>query len=222
MTKKPKSQKAVLKIEDLQPFKSNPRKVTDARLAVLRKQLLEFGDLGGVVFNVTSKELVTAHQRVKEFDRAKADIRVERRFKPATRSGTTAEGVIVVNGERFSYREVEWPERKARLAMVAANNHAGEWEEETLRGLLKEIDDESQYLTGFDSKEIDRFLKNNKRPVKLGGPLKSSENYSLFELVMLHQNKKRLVTTLSDLRRTRKLKTLEEALMFLVETFLKT
>lgn len=136
----------------------NPRKISDTRLSLLRQQLIEFGDLGGIVFNRTTNELVSGHQRMKEFSRADSSITIERNFSPATRSGTVAEGYIVLNGERFSYREVEWSAEKAAAALLAANNNAGQWDDDILAEVLKEVREEDLALTGFSDDDIADLL----------------------------------------------------------------
>lgn len=54
-----------MKLEDLKGNPKNPRKVTEAKLAQLKRSLEEFGDLGGVVWNRRTKRLVSGHQRLK-------------------------------------------------------------------------------------------------------------------------------------------------------------
>ncbi len=44
-----------MQIKDLKPAAYNPRKITDAQLARLKKSLEEFGDLSGIVVNVRTQ-----------------------------------------------------------------------------------------------------------------------------------------------------------------------
>ena len=77
------------KIKDLTPNKLNPRTMTTKQKNLLKKSLGEFGDLGGVVFNTQTKELVSAHQRSSVMDKD-AKITIEKKFDSPTAAGTTA------------------------------------------------------------------------------------------------------------------------------------
>lgn len=57
----------------------------------------------------------------------------------------------MLDGERFGFREVDWDPAKETAAMLAANNHAGEWENDMVRAMVRELDaGTAQELTGFD------------------------------------------------------------------------
>lgn len=128
------------KLGELRGNPRNPRKLSQEQADLLRRQLEEFGDISGVVFNVRTKQLVTGHQRAKEFWRKEAAIQIIKRHEKPTSTGTVAEGSILIGDESFAYREVDWPEDKAKLAMLAGNNHAGAWEDAALAKVLDELD----------------------------------------------------------------------------------
>lgn len=127
-----------MRTKDLTPNPKNPRTVTEAKLEQLKKALLEFGDLSGIVYNCTTKQLVGGHQRLKSFD-ADAPITITRKFKKATCTGTVAEGYVELRGERFSYREVAWSKHREMAANLAANKGAGEWDLPQVADWLKEL-----------------------------------------------------------------------------------
>lgn len=52
-----------MKVEALIINPGNPRKITDAKLAQLKKSMLELGDISGVVFNVNTGNVVGGAQR---------------------------------------------------------------------------------------------------------------------------------------------------------------
>ncbi len=152
-------------IGGLTPNPKNPRTITDAKLNALKAALYEFGDLGGFVFNQKSKQLVGGHQRAKLFD-AKAPIVIEKRYPKPTKTGTTAEGFVELNGERFKYREVYWDSPTEKAANIAANKGAGEWDNKLLIEWFKDIDalDFDLDLTMFDEDERAKFLgKDSKK-----------------------------------------------------------
>lgn len=57
-----------MKIKDLKAAGYNPRKISDKHLAMMKKSMVEFGDLSGIIFNRRTGNLVGGHQRVKNFD----------------------------------------------------------------------------------------------------------------------------------------------------------
>ncbi len=153
---------------DLSPNPRNPRKITDKRLAQLKRSLTEFGDLSGVVFNRRGGRLVSGHQRAAAWDLGTpGSIEYTQRFDTPTNTGTVALGRITVNGETFAYREVEWDEAREKAANLAANRAAGEWDTEALGGWAKELN-EAHFdldLTMFNENEIDRLLKGATDPL---------------------------------------------------------
>lgn len=154
-------------IKDLAHNPKNPRKITDKRLSQLKKALHEFGDLGAFVFNRTTQTLVGGHQRTKVFP-PDAQITIEQEYKKPTRTGTIAEGFVVLDGERFKYREVLWDEVKEKAAALAANRNAGDWDNASLGEWLAELDslDIDLELTMFDEKEIDDIFESGKEKPK--------------------------------------------------------
>ncbi len=127
-----------MRVSDLTPNPKNPRTITDAKLAQLKKALHKFGDLSGIVFNRKTKQLVSGHQRVK-LATVTPDIHIEKKFPKPTKTGTVAQGFIYIGGDRFSYREVDWDRATEKAAMIAANHNAGDDDLAGLSSLLKEL-----------------------------------------------------------------------------------
>lgn len=150
---------------DLKANPRNPRKISDAKLLALRKALIEFGDLGGFVFNLTTGHLVGGHQRAKVLPK-NAKIVITKRYEIKTKSGTVSEGYVLINGERFKYREVGWDEAFEKAANLAANKGGGEWDLEILSEWLREIDDFGLDLdlTMFDENERSDLLVPSLKP----------------------------------------------------------
>lgn len=147
----------VSSVRDLAPNPKNPRKITDHKLVQLKRALEEFGDLGGFVYNRKTKTLVSGHQRAKIFE--DAEVVIEKKFKKATKTGTVAEGHVLLNGERFQYREVSWDDAKAKAATLAANNSAGEWDRDELKAWMTDLGDFGfdLELTMFSEAEIEKL-----------------------------------------------------------------
>jgi hypothetical protein len=140
-------------LKDLQPNAENPRKVTDAKLAMLKKSLAEFGDLSGVVYNRKTKQLVGGHQRRHVL--LSEPFTITKKYPKPTKVGTVAEGFIIHKGEKFAYREVEWDALKEKAANIAANKGAGEWDFTKLGEWMDELDGSlfDLDLTMFDEME---------------------------------------------------------------------
>jgi DNA modification methylase len=149
------------------PNPKNPRRMTDARLKMLKASLDEFGDLSGIIFNRRSSQLVGGHQRTKVLP-PEAKVVITKRFSKPTRVGTVATGYVSIGRERFNYREVDWPEAKEKAANIAANKHSGEWDTPQLTEWLVELDglDFDMDLTGFTKKEVSIHI--NQTTIKAG------------------------------------------------------
>jgi len=133
----------------------NPRKITDEQLEALRKAMGEFGDLSGLVVNLTSGNMIGGHQRVKIL--GDAPITILQRYDKPTKQGTVAEGFAVYEGERFVYRAVRWNKVKEQAAMIAANKHGGTFDDDLLKSLLAELSAGGEIdmgLTGFAPDEL--------------------------------------------------------------------
>lgn len=146
---------------------NNPRVVTDKRTKSLEKALKEFGDLGCIIFNRKTKQLVGGHQRVKII-KENGSIHIDQEYKKANAQGTIAEGHIIYNGEKFKYREVIWDRTKESAANIAANNNAGEWDLPLLSDMVREIDfdDFDLELTMLDSHLLEDLVVPTVHPKK--------------------------------------------------------
>src|SRR5262245_21668231 len=115
-------------LADLVPNTKNPRKPwAPEQLDAFRKSLTKFGDLGGIVRNLTTNQLIGGHKRIEAFQ-AGTDVKIVATPQPADPQGTVAHGYVVVDGARFAYREVQWSIEDETAANLAANRWAAEWE----------------------------------------------------------------------------------------------
>ena len=118
----------------MKPFSANPRRITARALTRLRQSLQELGDLGGVVYDENSGQVVGGHQRLRamfgekagEFSIQDTDIEIVKSYPEPTPQGTTAEGMITWQGGRFAFRQVKWDDPTFRRANFVANTNAGE------------------------------------------------------------------------------------------------
>jgi len=151
--------KQVVKVSDLKQYSKNPRKITEEDKAILKQGLEEYGDLGGIVYNVQLECLVGGNQRSVTLDPSDKIVITER-FKKPTKTGTVAEGYILNNGEKFSYREVAWNEQRHKAATLIANKAGGTWDFGMLTETLRELNEQkfNMNMTGFNKVELDNYI----------------------------------------------------------------
>lgn len=149
-----------MKAKELRPNPQNPRKINDHQLVALEKAMREFGDLGGVIKNKKTGNIIGGHQRVKILAQGDCEVVIEKKYEKPTSKGTVAEGYVVYDGEKFSYREVEWPAKKEKIAIIAANKHGGEWDMRMLSDMLIDLDtgDIDMDLTGYSELELEDMM----------------------------------------------------------------
>lgn len=139
-------------VSNLKPAQYNPRKISNQQLTRLRKAMKTFGDLGGIVKNIRTGNLIGGHQRVKIFDPSWPITATDH----SDEVGTVAIGYIDTPWGKWSYREVDWDLKKEMAANVAANRHGGDWDIPKLKDVLTELNDGSFdfELTGFSEGEL--------------------------------------------------------------------
>jgi len=153
-----------MQLKELNPHDRNPRTMSKDKMKALKKSLYEFGDLSGIVVNKLSGKIISGHQRVSVLP-PNSVIKLDLIHECRSRTGTIAEGHILIDGERFKYREVEWNESTEYAAMIAANKHSGEWLEDELNALMIDLNEQNydMELTGFEDffeQENDPFTEN--------------------------------------------------------------
>lgn len=146
------------KLSELTKNPQNPRRISEKKREMLRKSVEQLGCLDGVVWNRRLQRLIGGHQR-QDLD-AEALVHVERQFDPPTPEGTVAEGFVMIKGIRFPYREVDFDEPTDKLANIAANKGAGEWDFPQLREWMLDLDalNVDMELTMFDDEERENLI----------------------------------------------------------------
>lgn len=99
-------------ISELKSNPKNPRTISPEALASLKISLKKFGDLSGVVYNRRTDQLVGGHQRVKIFQDT----------NPLIITTDTGISYFEYEGNKFTYREVDWSEAMEAQANITANN----------------------------------------------------------------------------------------------------
>ena len=128
---------------------NNPRQISKTEYARLQADLERFGDLGGIVHNATTDNLVGGNQRASVFDLVGkgAEIVITEEYDPPTRTGTTARGYVLWGGEKYDYRRVAWDEATEDAACITANLRGGVWDFDVMVGFDADLLTER----GFDA-----------------------------------------------------------------------
>ncbi len=146
-------------LASLKPADYNPRKISRHDFESLIKSIGGFGDLSGLVYNRRTKNIVGGHQRKEAYQQEGGEIEITESLESPNSVGTVARGYVVIADEKFTYRVVDWPEEKEKLANLAANRVSGEWDDDKLAELIYSIKDDPQInLSGFSDKEITEIL----------------------------------------------------------------
>jgi hypothetical protein len=121
-------------ISQLNKNPKNPRRISKDDFEALKKAMRKYGDLGGIVFNLNTQQLVGGHQRTEAFKALGAAVHIDitERLEQPDRQGTMAYGYVILDGTKFSYREVNWTENDELSANIAANRISGEFDLELL------------------------------------------------------------------------------------------
>ena len=128
-------------IKELKANDKNPRKITKVELNKLVRSIQEFGFVEPVIVN-------------KNKDRYNVIIGGHQRLKAANKLGMKDVPCIYVDLE----------ESKEHLLNVALNEISGDWDDDKLFQLLKELQEKGAdlTLTGFDEPVIDEIMSANK------------------------------------------------------------
>jgi DNA modification methylase len=151
-------------LDDLKANPKNPRTISKADYAALKKSIEKFGDLSGIVFNITTGQLVGGHQRTQAFLEVGGNKKIIYAWNTPDNPnnvGTVAYGHVDIAGEHFTYREVKWPLEREMAANIAANRIQGNWDMDLLAEanfMLHEEFPDLLELTGQTPDEINNLL----------------------------------------------------------------
>lgn len=150
-----------MELNNLAGNPANPRVINDKQFESLKKSIEKYGDISGITFNRRLSHLVTGHQRIQAFKDWQSNIEYTQQYDTPTQKGTVAIGYVIVDGERYAYREVDWPAALDSAANIAANKISADWDNDALAELTYQIFQEDPSLleaTGMGQKEIDKLL----------------------------------------------------------------
>jgi len=154
-------------IDELKADPKNPRIMDRHDAEALGQSMTKFGDLGCIVFNARTQQLVGGHQRIAMMQRLPQQKRVliTTRYEQPDENGTTALGYVYIGNKTFAYREVDWDEATQRAANIAANRIQGRFDLDLLAEVnyeLSQLENGSDMLnlTGQTEDEVRKLLKS--------------------------------------------------------------
>lgn len=146
-------------LKDLKGAEYNPRFISDHDFKTLKNSIKELGDLSGLVFNIRTENIVGGHQRKEAYQQFGGTIEITEEFDKPNSKGTVALGYVVIEDEKYSYRVVDWPEAKEKLANLAANKATGDWDDQKLAELIYSLkENENLDWAGFNEQEVTDLL----------------------------------------------------------------
>ena len=159
-------------MEEAKEYFKNPRKISEKQMSDLAIWIQELDDLGGVVHDLNSHEIISGNQRSKVVDLNNCEIELVKKFDPPTAQGTVALGYIEYKGERFGYRQVKWTPAQCEKANIIANKGGGEWNNEVL---TNDFDKNMLLEIGFEESELIIDGKHDKKKKDRSGSTSKTE-----------------------------------------------
>jgi hypothetical protein len=131
-------------------YEGNPRRISAKQYERLRQDLAGLGDLGGIVHDLNSDQVIGGNQRTRALGLLIRKPVIVKQYDPPTKTGTVAEGYFEIDGERFAYRAVRWTPEQCAAANIKANLDGGSWDFDALAGW----DVGELQAWGFDSETL--------------------------------------------------------------------
>ena len=122
------------------PYHKNPRQITAKQYEALAIDLAELGDLGGIVHDLNSDEIIGGNQRGRVFDINVCDVVLTEVLDQPDEQGTVAHGYVIWKGHKYSYRQVRWTARQCERANICANKRGGTWDFDILADQFEQDD----------------------------------------------------------------------------------
>lgn len=144
-----------INLVDIIPADYNPRKINNTEYSKLTDSINNFGLVDPIIINLKNNKIVGGHQRYKVLLDEHAED--EEKYKELNLLRLGDIGWVFPNDE-LTIRNEE--EEKALNILLNQTNLMGEWDNEKLETVLKDLNDLNfdLSLTGFDDYEIELYL----------------------------------------------------------------
>jgi len=113
-----------------------------------------------------------------------------------------------------------WSDKQKEEFIIKDNNHSGEWDWDILANSWSTLQLQDWGMDVWKGAEDNNFFdvdENEEEQTK--EPKASDDNYSVFEMIMLHENKIFLLNVLNTIKKELNLKTTADALLHLAKNY---
>jgi DNA modification methylase len=141
----------------MKQYHKNPRQITEPQFKDLGKSLDKLGDLGGIVHDLNSDEIIGGNQRSRVFDVNACQVEMTLTYDKPDEQGTVGQGFVVWNDHRYAYRQVRWTPAQCEEANIKANKAGGDWNWDTLANEWSAADLQGW---GFDAQTVKQWSNN--------------------------------------------------------------
>lgn len=187
----------IVNIKDIVPNQSNPRIIRDFKFKKLVKSIKEFPEMLNIRPIVVDENMVVLGGNM--------------RLKASIEAGLTEMPVIKI---------VNLSEQQKNEFIIKDNVSFGDWDWDVL---ANEWDttalDDWGVTIGFGDNDFFKTEDQGEQPIDK--PMASDDDYSVFECVMLHENKLRLIKGINQAKEKHGLDKTEDALIAIVNKFLE-
>jgi len=113
-----------------------------------------------------------------------------------------------------------WSDKQKEEFIIKDNNHSGEWDWDILANSWSTLQLQDWGMDVWKGAEDNNFFDvNEDEEEKTKEPKASDDNYSVFEMIMLHENKIFLLNVLNTIKKELNLKTTADALLHLAKNY---
>tara|TARA_R110000787_G_scaffold43672_1_gene106957 strand:- start:867 stop:1466 length:600 start_codon:yes stop_codon:yes gene_type:complete len=177
---------------------NNPRTITKeefARLVASIKKSPEFLEVRRIIVNKEG-EIIGGNQR----------------WKAALEAGMKKEDIPIY--------EVDWSKEKQSEFTIKDNLHSGQWDWDILANEYETTELQDWGLNVWTGDSLFNFeAEVNEVIDEAVEPTHTAEGYTMFEIVMLIENKRKFIETITSIKEKFKTDKTEEALMILINTY---
>lgn len=111
-----------------------------------------------------------------------------------------------------------WSDKQKQEFIIKDNNHSGEWDWDILANSWSTLQLQDWGMDVWRGAEDNNFFDvEETEEEKTKEPKASDDNYSVFEMIMLHENKIFLLNVLNTIKKELNLKTTADALLHLAK-----
>ena len=113
-----------------------------------------------------------------------------------------------------------WSDKQKQEFIIKDNNHSGEWDWDILANNWSTLQLQDWGMDVWRGAEDNNFFDvEETEEEKTKEPKASDDNYSVFEMIMLHENKIFLLNVLNTIKKELNLKTTADALLHLAKNY---